>query len=121
MMVSARLNIQVDVNRYVVRWLLPAADIAVDAGVAQAVGGLRGQHDVVDADAVVLLERAGLIIPEAIEPRVVAYRPNRIGQAEIGESAEALPGRRQKQRIVDPDLRSPGIVRGGDDVVVAGQ
>ena len=36
----------------------------VDAGRGQAVGGLRRQQQMVDADAVVLLERAGLVVPE---------------------------------------------------------
>ena len=52
-----RLDIQIDIDRHVVGRLVPAAHVAVDAGVDQPVGGLRRQQQVVDADAVVLLAR----------------------------------------------------------------
>ena len=87
----------------------------------QPVGGLRRQQQVVDADAVVLLPGAGLIIPERVEARVVADRANRIGQPEIAEARKLRAGLRQEQRVVDPGSGIVGVGRGRDDVVVAGE
>ena len=46
----------------------------VDAGGDEPVGGLRRQQQMVDADAVVLLPGAGLIVPEGVEAGGVAFR-----------------------------------------------
>jgi len=94
--------------------------VLVDARGDEAVGGLRRQQQVVDADAPILLPRARLIIPEGVEPAVIAHRANGVGQAQIGEGAKLLPGLRQEQRVGRPGRRIVNIVGGGDDVVVAG-
>ena len=49
--------------------LLPTAGEAVDAGGREAVGGLRREHLKVDANAVVLLPGAGLVVPEGVMTR----------------------------------------------------
>src|SRR4029079_19408022 len=46
----APFNIQIDVNRDMVGWLVPAAHVPVDACAGQPVGGLRREQNVVDAD-----------------------------------------------------------------------
>ena len=63
---------QIDPDRNVVRRFLPIAHMLVDAARDQPVGGARRQQQVIDADAVILLPGAGLIIPERIKARVVA-------------------------------------------------
>ena len=55
---------QLDPDGHVVGWLFPAAGEFVDAGRSKPIGCLGRSQDVVDADAVVLLPGAGLIIPE---------------------------------------------------------
>ena len=85
--------------------------MAVDAGVDQPVGGLRRQQQMVDADAVVLLPGAGLVVPEGVEVGGVADRADRVGQAEIDQGAELLPRLRQEQRVLDPGLRTAGVGR----------
>jgi hypothetical protein len=93
----------------------------VDAGCHQPVGGLRGEEQVVDADAVVLLPGAGLIIPERIDAVRLCRGADGIREAEIGERAKACPSLRQEERVADPQLRIMDVDLGGDDVVVAGE
>src|ERR1043166_3837167 len=62
----SRLDIQVDPDRHVIGGALPGAHVLVDAGGEEPVGRLRRHQHVVDADAVVLLPGAGLIIPERV-------------------------------------------------------
>ena len=83
--------------------------MAVDAGVDQPVGGLRRQQHVIDADAVVFLEGAGLVIPEGVEVGGIADGAERVGQPEIGQRAELLPRRRQEQRVLGPGGRIAGV------------
>ena len=67
--------------------------MAVDAGIDQPVGGLRRQQQMIDADAVVFGEGAGLVVPERVEIAGVADGANGVGEAEIGQRAEFLPRR----------------------------
>ncbi len=87
----------------------------------EPVGRLRRQQQVVDADAVVPLPGAGLIIPERVEAAGVRRRPQGVGEAERHEFAEGLPRPRQEQRVAGPLLRMGGVDRFGNDVEVAGQ
>ena len=103
-------HIDVGVNRHVVGRLLPGPHMLVDAGAGEPVGGLRRQQQVIDADAVVLLPGAGLIVPERVERRPSVVGANRVGQAEIDaargmlarvcgrNSASFDPGRRDCAR-----------------------
>ena len=69
-----RLQIELDPDRNMVGWLFPGAHMLVDAGGGQAVGGLRREQQMIDADAVVLLPGAGLVVPERIEPARISIR-----------------------------------------------
>ena len=73
----------------------------------------------VDADAVVLLPGARLIVPERIKARTPRAGADRIGKAEIGERAEFLPRARQEQGVADPALGIAGIELGRNHIVVA--
>ena len=95
--------------------------MAVDAGIDQPVGGLRRQQQVVDANAVVLLPGAGLIIPERIKVAGIARRADGVGEPEIEQRAELLAGLRQKQRIILPGLGAACVGGGRDDVVITRQ
>ena len=95
--------------------------MAVDAGIDEPVGRLRRQQQVIDADAVVLGEGAGLVIPECVEVAGVADRADGVGEAEIGQRTELLARLRQKQRVLGPRSRIAGVGCGRDDVVVARQ
>ena len=95
--------------------------MAIDAGIDQPVGGLRRQQHVIDADAVILGPGAGLVVPEGVEVGGIAAGADRVGEAEIEQRAEFLPGLRQEQRVLGPGGRIAGDGRGRDDVVVACQ
>ena len=65
-----------------VRGLLPAANVAVDDHAGQAVGGLRREQQVVDADAVVPLPGPGLIVPEGVAAGAPSAAMIGVGQAQ---------------------------------------
>ena len=94
--------IQIDPHRHVVGRLFPGPHVAIDADAGEPVGGGRRQQHVIDADAVVLLPGAGLIIPERIEAGIVAGGAQRIGQAEIDQRAEFVARARQEQSVAGP-------------------
>src|SRR5262249_26052847 len=73
----------------------------------------------IDADAVILLPGAGLIIPEREEPGIVAGRAQRIGDAEIEQAAELIARAWQEKSIATPSLWIARIRRTRDHVVVA--
>ena len=79
---SGRLDIQIDIDRHVVRGPLPGADMLVDASGGEPIGRLRRQQQMVDPDAPVLLPGAGLVVPKGVEAGLVGDRAQRIGQAE---------------------------------------
>ena len=55
----------------------------IDLAGLKPVGGLRRQQQMVDAQALVLLVGAGLIIPERVAVRLVVAGAERVGQPEI--------------------------------------
>ena len=63
-----------------IRRLFPASRKTIDSRGGHAVGGLRRQQQVVDADAVVLLPGPGLIVPECVDPGARMAGAYRIGQ-----------------------------------------
>ena len=75
----------------------------------------------VDADAVVLLPRAGLVVPKCVEAGSVGGRAQRVGHAKRQELAEFRARLRQKQRVVDPLLRASGVALVRDHVEIASQ
>src|SRR5688500_236538 len=60
-----------DPDRHVVRGFFPGAHMAVDTGLVEPVGGFGREHDVIDADAVVPLPGAGLVVPERVDAAAV--------------------------------------------------
>src|SRR5947208_1095292 len=53
-----------DDHRHMVGGLFPGADMTIDPRADQPIGSLRRKQEMVDPDTVILLPRAGLIIPE---------------------------------------------------------
>ena len=105
------LDREIDDHRHVVGRLFPSTDMPIDGRADEPVGGLRRQQDMVDADAVVLLPGAGLIVPEGVEVGAVAAGAHRVGQPEIDERPKSFPGLRQEQRVAYPGGRIAGIGR----------
>src|ERR1700684_3023920 len=60
------LDRQIEPYRHVVGRLLPGAHVTIDADIRKPVGGRRREQHVVDADAVVLLPGASLVIPKRV-------------------------------------------------------
>src|SRR6185503_6683701 len=79
-------------NGHVVGRLLPAAGELVDAGSVEAVGRLRRHQDMVDADAMVLLPGAGLVVPEGVDAGLRVAGAHRVGEAQVDERTERGPG-----------------------------
>ena len=92
-----------------------------DRGRAEAVGGLRRQQQVVDADAVVLLPGAGLVVPERVGAGRIGGGAHGFRETEIDQTPEGLPRLRLEQRVAQPVLRVLGVDRLRNDVEVAGQ
>ena len=88
---SARLKPQASSVTQIGTWSEGFSRVRISASmpqVYQPVGGLRGQQHVVDADAPVLLQRAGLVVPERVDARALVDRPQRVGEAEVDDAAE---------------------------------
>ena len=85
---------------------LARAGLGVDAAGLEAVGGLRGEEDVVDADAPVLLVGAGLIVPEGVEAGALVDGAQGVGEAEVGDAAEGGAGVGQEEGVAGPDTGS---------------
>src|SRR5947208_12290867 len=99
---------------HVVGRFFPAAHVLVDACADQPIGGLRREEKMVDADPVILLPGARLVVPKRVGARAVASGADRVEQSEVVEGAEFLPGARQKYRVVDPPLGLAGVAVGGN-------
>ena len=74
----------------------------------------------VDAQALVLLEGAGLIVPERVAVRLVVTGAERIRQAEIDQRLEMRARLGPEQRVVHPGARVVDVLGRRDDVEVAG-
>src|SRR5262249_15470726 len=118
---SSSTEFEIGPDRNVIRRLLPAAHVLVDADGDQPIGRLRRQQQMIDADAVVLLPGAGLVVPKRVRAGPVASGPDRVGQSEKGEGAEFLPRARQEQRVLHPAVGVAGIERGWNDIEVPTQ
>src|SRR5580692_10400233 len=80
--VRERSRRQVDPHGCMVGGLVAGSHLLVDRDRLQLVGGLRRQEQMVDADAVVLLPGASLIIPKAVEARSVGGGAQGVDEAE---------------------------------------
>src|SRR5260370_330394 len=74
---------EIDPDRNVVGRLLPVAHMLIDAGRGEPVGGLRRKQEMVDANSIILLPGAGLIVPERKGARAIARGANSVRQSEI--------------------------------------
>src|SRR3954465_5365808 len=97
---QTRLILQFDPGRGVVRGLLAAAILLVDAGIEQAVGGLGAEQEMVDAEARVALPAAGGVIPEGVEGAVRVAGADRVGPALVQDGAEGGAAFGLHQRVV---------------------
>src|SRR3984957_6195369 len=112
---------QVDSYGRMVGSLVARAHLLVDRNRLQLVRGLRRQEQMVDADTVVLLPGARLIVPEGIETCGVRRRAQGVEQAERDELAEFEPRLRQVQSVVDPVFRARRVAPVGNDIEIACQ
>jgi len=88
----------------------------VDADAGQQVGGLRREQGVVDADAVVPLPGAGLIVPEGIGAGRAVGLQEGVGQAQVLQRPERLTGLRAEEGIALAGRGEFSVARLGNDV-----
>ena len=108
-------------DRDVVGRLVVGARALVDRGDFEAVGGGRREQQVIDADAVVLLPGAGLVVPERIMARLGMAGAQGVRQAEIDQTPIGSAAFRLVQRVVDPERGVLRILGLRDNVEVAGK
>src|SRR5712675_2195963 len=99
--VSRGFEVEIGPYRHMVRRLFPAAHIAIDPDIDQPIAGLRRQQQMIDAQTVVFLPRARLIIPECVLSRCVGNRAQRVGEPEAKQRLKTFAGGRAKQRVID--------------------
>ncbi len=107
--------------RSVIGWFLPAARLAIDAGLGQAVRSLGRQEKVIDQQTKILLPGAAGIVPIAVGTRIGMQRPEGVGETKIDDGAKLVAGFRQAQRVICPTFRIIDVGIGGADVVIAAQ
>src|ERR1700722_15856857 len=112
---------QIDPHGRMIGGLVASAHLLIDRNRLQLVRGLRRQEQMVDADTVVLLPGARLIVPEGIEACGVRRRAQGVEQAERDELAEFEPRLRQVQSVVDPVFRARRVAPVGNDIEIACQ
>ena len=112
---------QFDPNRRMVGRFVAPAHFLVYRNRLQPIGRLRRQKQMVDANAVVLLPRARLIIPERVEAARVGRRAQRVDQAERQELSKPPTRLGQEQRVADPVFWMGGVARLRNDVEIAGE
>src|SRR5258706_6801084 len=61
-------EVEIGPYRHMVRRLFPAAHIAIDPDIDQPIAGLRRQQQMIDAQTLVFLPGASLVIPERVLP-----------------------------------------------------
>src|SRR5262249_31406063 len=117
----ARSYGEVDIDRNVIGGFLPGSDMLVDADVREPVRRLRREQQMVDADAVVLLPGARLIIPERENAPLVIGGAQGVGEAEVEQRVKLGARLRQEQRVIRPRRRIAGVARRRNDVEIARQ
>src|SRR6266700_509825 len=118
---SPWLEREIGYDRDMVGRLFPSADMSVDIYFDKPIRRLRGQQEVIDADAVILGPGSGLVVPECVEAAGVAAGADRIGQPEAAKRPKLFSRARQKQRVARPGRRVAGIKGGWNNIVVARQ
>ena len=97
------------------------ARVLVDPDMPQPVGGARRQQQVVDADTVVALPGAVLVVPEAERLLVRVQGAEGVGQAQVAQAPPGPPALGAEERVVGPARRIAHVDGLGDHVVVATQ
>src|SRR6266446_1358360 len=87
-----RLKVEVDPHRDVVRRFFPGAHITIDSHIDQPVAGLRRQQEMIDAQAMVFLPGARLIIPECVLPGGVGDGTQRVREPKAKQRLKAFTG-----------------------------
>src|SRR5262245_5880960 len=113
-------NLYLDPDRHMVGRLLPSARKAIDACGGDSVGGLRREQKVIDADAIVLLPGAGLIVPERVDAGVRIDGADGVREPESEQGPVGSPALRLEQGVVPPGVGITRVHRFGNNVVVAG-
>jgi len=73
----------------------------------------------VDADTVIAVPGAGLIVPERVMPRSLHPRAEGFGKSQVQDTAKGGAAFGAKQRVLAPGLGALGILGLRDDVVIA--
>ncbi|GGI67195.1 hypothetical protein GCM10007973_00410 [Polymorphobacter multimanifer] len=82
---------------------------------------MRREEQVIDAEAVVALPGAGLIVPEGPYAAARVEAADGVGPALPEQGAEGGAAFRLHERVVLHGARVPDVVVMGDDVVIAGE
>ena len=101
-----------------VRGFFAAAQVFFDPAVAQQVGALRCQEEVIDANPVVAVPGAGLIIPERVVSCLCLAGAEGLGVAQIEDATESRAALGPKQCVISLCVRACGILWLGNYVVV---
>src|SRR5262245_6804712 len=75
----------------------------------------------VDADAVVLLPRPGLVVPERVETGLRVTGAHRVDKTRADELAEGRARLGLKQGVAGPGCGALSVVRAGDNIEIAGE
>ena len=89
MCVREIIKVQLAPHRRVVRWAVFAAWGFVDFATGQAVGGLWGQEQVVNAKAVVVCKGPFCVVPITVNMAFCVQAPPSIAVAEVKQGAKA--------------------------------
>src|SRR6056297_3563614 len=98
------LGVELHPDRHVIRRFLASSDARVDPALLEQVGGLRRQQVMIDADAIVSIIGAGLIVPKAVVSATRMSRSKRFGEPQVQDLAKCRAGLRARQRIIFPGL-----------------
>ncbi len=107
----AALPVDVDEHRGVVRGLFALAGVAVDERVGDALGEGAAEHDEVDAQAHVLVEVPGAVVPPREELALRVPEPEGVDQPPLLQFVQR--DRARERSRVSPPRRQPGPTRRG--------
>src|SRR5687768_6962964 len=100
---------------------LPSANVAIDAGVAQARCNAWAEQDVIEAQPGIARPAIPLVVPESVDLLARVQRPQRIGPALLQQALERRAAFGLQQRVIVPGPGWIDVEVGRHDVVVAGQ
>ena len=98
--------------------IFASTNLAIDAGIDQALGRLGTQEQMIDAQPGVPRPTVSHVIPERVHRRVRVQRPDRIGPALVEKALKQRAALRLEERILGVGLRRIDIAVGRYHVVV---